>query len=78
MFPKAMSLLGLWAVLVSAAPAGVSGFCEGYKAGYKAGHCYREFACIAPIPPICPIPEIGENTYQDGYNRGFLAGLHDK
>lgn len=76
MFTKGLSLLGLLGVLVLSPVAGTSGFCEGYKAGYKAGYCYREFACIPPLPPLCPLPELGETTYQDGYNRGFLNGLN--
>ncbi|MFH1771358.1 MAG: hypothetical protein ABH872_00905 [Candidatus Omnitrophota bacterium] len=52
-----------------------NGFCTGYQDGYAAGWCYQDNFCIEPIPPICPIPKIGENGYQDGYNRGFLDGL---
>ena len=53
---------------------------RGFKNGYKEGYCYNEFGCIAPIPPITPIPLIGErnDSYQDGYNRGFKKGLEDK
>jgi len=50
------------------------GFCEGFKAGYKAGACYGKSSCLAPLPPLCPLPKLGEKTYQDGYNRGFNAG----
>lgn len=57
---------------------GNSVFCRGWEAGYKHGYCYKEFACIDPITPICPIPDVGEDGYRDGYNRGFLAGLGDK
>ena len=42
-------------------------FCEGWKAGYKKGYCYDRYGCIAPITPICPIPYIGRNGYQDGF-----------
>ena len=53
---------------------------RGFKIGYKEGYCYNDFGCIAPIPPITPIPLIGESNdnYQDGYNRGFKRGLEDK
>lgn len=53
---------------------------RGFKNGYKEGYCYNDFGCIAPIPPITPIPLIGESNdnYQDGYNRGFKRGLEDK
>lgn len=51
-----------------------SSFCDGWKKGYKAGYCYQVTGCISPIVPTCPIAKVGENTYQDGYNRGFVAG----
>lgn len=68
------TLLLLSALTVYAA----TGFCEGWSDGYKAGYCYQQYGCIPPIVPICPIPNIGEDSYQDGYNRGFLAGLNDR
>lgn len=52
-----------------------SSFCDGWAAGYKAGYCYQKYGCISPMIPICPIPNVGENTYQDGYNRGFATGM---
>lgn len=54
-----------------------SNYCDGYKQGYKDGWCYRDrFGCIPPIPPICPIPRVGEHSsdYKAGYQRGFVAG----
>ena len=62
--------------LFVASEAWASAFCEGWHDGYIAGYCYRKVSCIPPIVPICPIPRIGEDTYMDGYNRGFLAGLN--
>ena len=53
-------------------------FCEGFRVGYKQGYCYGEYACLAPLVPLCPLPELGERSFQDGYNRGFLAGLNDR
>lgn len=57
-----------------------SDYDRGFKVGYKEGYCYNDFGCIAPIAPITPIPYIGEsnNSYQDGYNRGFKMGMEDK
>ncbi len=49
----------------------------GFNNGYKEGYCYgNSYGCIAPIPPICPIPKIGESydNYSQGYNRGFVIG----
>ena len=53
-------------------------FCDGWRSGYVAGYCYRQYGCIEPIVPICPLPRIGEDNYEGGYNRGFLQGLNDK
>ncbi len=66
----------IFLILLSTSIAFANAFCDGWENGYKAGYCYRKFACIEPIVPICPIPRIGENSYQDGYNRGFLSGLN--
>jgi hypothetical protein len=49
-------------------------FCSGWKDGYINGWCYGDRFCIPPIVPICPVPRIGESTYTDGYNRGFIVG----
>lgn len=53
-------------------------FCVGYQDGYVSGYCYQEYSCLHPIKPICPIPNIGEKGYQDGYNRGFVNGNQSK
>ncbi len=52
-----------------------SDFCEGWEDGYCEGwkDVKGQYA-ICPITPICPIPEIGQDTYKGGYNRGFKAG----
>ncbi len=53
-------------------------FNEGFNVGYKKGYCQdQEIGCIEPIPPIAPIPKVGESSdsYNDGYNRGFQMGL---
>lgn len=82
-----MKFLGVLLVLVSAASAiglfpaptpaeAQSVYCQGWADGYKAGYCYGKFACLPPLVPLCPLPRLGESTYMDGYNRGFLAGLN--
>lgn len=53
-----------------------SAFCNGWEDGYIAGYCYKQHTCLRPTVPLCPLSGIGENTYQHGYNRGFLAGLN--
>ncbi len=71
---KGIAALVFGAAVLITSPAFASAFCEGYQAGYKAGYCYQQYGCIPPIPPICPIPNVGESTFQDGYNRGFVEG----
>ena len=54
-------------------------FCDGWKEGYKEGWCFDvNFGCMPPPPPLCPLPDVGRDTYKDGYNRGFLQGKKDK
>jgi hypothetical protein len=52
-----------------------SDFCKGWEEGYCEGwkDVKGQYA-ICPITPICPIPEIGQDTFKGGYNRGFKAG----
>lgn len=54
-----------------------SAFCNGWEEGYVDGYCYNIPHCIEPIPPLCPMPRLGESSYMDGYNRGFLKGIND-
>jgi len=56
-------------------------FVKGFNAGYKEGYCHdRGIGCIPPIPPIAPLPTVYENqnSYVDGYNRGFKMGLEER
>ena len=53
-------------------------FCAGYKKGYIAGYCYKVYGCLKPLTPLCPLPDLGETGYKDGYNRGFIDGLEDQ
>lgn len=59
---------------------GQSNFNIGFKKGFENGYCYSNnqsgYYCNPPVPPLPPLPQISEssNSYQDGYNRGFLYG----
>ena len=64
------------ALLATIALSYGSALCEGYDAGYKAGYCYGKNFCMEPMSPMCPMARMGEDTYKDGYNRGFLAGVN--
>ena len=55
-----------------------SQFCNGFKAGYKEGYCYQKYACMAPLTPLCPLPQLGRNNWKGGYNQGFLEGLANR
>ena len=53
-------------------------FCDGWEEGYCEGwQSIQGQLAMCPIAPICPIPEVLENEYNDGYNRGFLKGRVD-
>jgi hypothetical protein len=51
-------------------------FCDGWEEGYKAGYCYKHANCSEPLVPVCPAPFSGKDTYKDGYDLGFPAGLN--
>lgn len=67
-------------LLLSFVAFGQSNFNIGFKEGFKNGYCYSNnqsgYYCNPPLPPLPPLPQISErsNSYQDGYNRGFLYG----
>ncbi len=73
------TLLQIITFIVASLPA----FCQtnfdrGFYNGYKKGYCLNAgVSCLPPLPPLSPLPQIGENlnSYQDGYNRGFETGL---
>jgi hypothetical protein len=69
-----------WLLLLNFVAFGQSNFNIGFKEGFKNGYCYSNnqsgYYCNPPLPPLPPLPQISEssNSYQDGYNRGFLYG----
>ncbi len=53
-------------------------YCDGWSDGYPEGwKDVKGKYAIAPVTPICPIPEVDKTTYTDGYNRGFKQGIKD-
>ncbi|MGC4035707.1 MAG: hypothetical protein QM764_07070 [Chitinophagaceae bacterium] len=53
-------------------------FDTGFEKGFTEGFCYNQkLNCVPPITPIVPLVRVGEseNSYQDGFNRGFQIGL---
>lgn len=75
---KAIIALVFFMAIFTSTNVFASAFCEGWQEGYVAGYCYRKYTCLEPLVPLCPLPKLGETTYQDGYNRGFLEGLNAK
>lgn len=53
-------------------------YCEGWQEGYVRGWCFDDQFCQEPLVPLCPLPELGFEKYQDGYDRGFLKGKQDR
>ncbi len=76
---KLLILISL-SILVSSNLISQNPYDKGFQKGYEDGFCYGDFACISPIPPVTPIPLIGDNpsSYQDGYKRGFKTGLENR
>lgn len=56
----------------------VTDYCDGWKDGYCEGwkDVKGQFA-VCPVTPVCPVAEVGKNTYKGGYNRGFKKGMKD-
>ena len=51
-------------------------FCDGWEEGYIAGYCYKRANCSEPLAPVCSATLPGKDTYKDGYDLGFPAGLN--
>ena len=55
--------------------SGNSDFCDGWEDGYCEGwKDVKGSMALCPLTPLCPLPELGQDTYRGGYNRGFKAG----
>lgn len=61
-------------LLLTSATALSQTFKEGYKKGYEEGYCYGITYCTPPLSPMPPMPSLGQDTFTDGYNLGFLEG----
>lgn len=70
---KAAILAAAIVLSPAAASAGQNEFCAGFQAGFKAAFETRRM--IPQIPPICPIPPIGGDNFQSGYEAGLLLAL---
>lgn len=55
--------------------SGSTEYREGWKQGWREG--YRHVAgkrALMPLVPMPPMPQLGADSWQDGYNDGFVAG----
>ncbi len=70
----ACSLLFCYSALSQTTP-----FAKGFDKGFKEGYCYNHQTvdCLTPLTPLVPLPRLNESqdSYTDGYNRGFQSGL---
>lgn len=64
---------GLAAAFVAGAAQAQTAFCSGFEAGWEA--TFRNRNMIPAITPICPLPRIGGNTYEAGFERGMMAAM---
>jgi hypothetical protein len=66
-------------LLCSLSIAQNSPFARGFDKGFKEGYCYNHATvdCLTPLTPLTPLPRLNESndSYTDGYNRGFQSGL---
>ena len=73
--PATTAMNGEVAYIQSVPLRGLS-YADGWRLGWEAGWKYvKGQLSLAPLAPIPPLPRIGENTFQGGYNRGFVAGM---
>jgi len=71
------SMLFISIFITSLAYSQSESFRKGWSDGYKEGYCYQKVGCVTPYVPIFPLPDIGNDTYKGGYNKGFLKGKSD-
>jgi hypothetical protein len=65
--------LGIAAATAASTGNAQSSFCAGWAAGWEAA--FRNRNMIPAITPVCPIPKVGGDTYEAGFERGLIAGL---
>jgi ribosome modulation factor len=64
-----MKIIFILLITMSASAFAQSTFCDGWEDGYAAGK--KEQHDRTYITPICPIPKIGKDTYENGYSMGY-------
>lgn len=64
------------ALLLALSPAtalAASAYCEGFAAGWKAA--FETRGKLVQLTPLCPLPPLGRDNYQSGYEAGLLRAL---
>jgi hypothetical protein len=50
-------------------------FSDGWRAGWEAGYkSIKGSYALVPFAEFPPFPELGRNTFEDGFGAGFVAG----
>lgn len=63
-------------IVAPSAYADMQDYTKGFKFGWSEGwKKIKGKYSVPPVPPIPSVPGAGQDTYQDGYNDGFLAGM---
>lgn len=53
-------------------------YCDGFRKGFISGWCMNDINCITPIVPVCGIPRVNFNTYEGGFEDGFILGKKER
>lgn len=56
-----------------AAQASAADFCAGFEAGWR--NAFETRGKLVQLTPLCPLPPIGRDNYQSGYEAGLLRAL---
>lgn len=64
--------------LILQLPPSRTDFCKGWDKGYVHGYCINDPTCLEPLPPLCPLPYLDQDKYEDGFTRGVLQGKADR
>lgn len=66
-------VLGIAAAMVATSVQAQTAFCAGWEAGWRAAFENRNM--LPALTPLCPLPRLGGDTFQAGYERGLIAAM---
>lgn len=70
---KGLLIAAVLALTPAAALADQNAYCAGFAAGWRAA--FENHHKLVQITPICPIPPVGRDTFEGGFEAGMLAAL---